>query len=124
MLQGCTPALVQPVTPLKDAPDEDCVFFHEWTQEQIEELSPELVVMSTDTQFEYVDEEGERTKDNQEIAGLIEQGMVDRIESLEPLTERIVVIGDVPRLKFDPDVITERARPWPTACRTRRRGRC
>jgi peptidoglycan/LPS O-acetylase OafA/YrhL len=108
VLQGCTPALVQPVTPLKDAPDEDCVFFHEWTHEQIQELTPDLVVMSTDTQFEYVDDEGERTKNNQEIAGLIERGMVERIEATRPYAERIVVIGDVPRLKFDPEVITER----------------
>ena len=108
VLQGCTPALVQPVNPRKDAPDEDCVFFHEWTQQQIEELDPDLVVMSTDTQFEYVDEEGERTKDNQEIAGLIERGMVERIEATRPHAGRIVVIGDVPRLKFDPEVITER----------------
>ena len=108
VLQGCTPALVQPVTPLKDAPDEDCVFFHEWTQEQIEELRPDLVFMSTDTQFEYVDDEGNRTKDNKEIAALIERGMVDRIEATKPYAGRIVVIGDVPRLKFDPEVITER----------------
>jgi peptidoglycan/LPS O-acetylase OafA/YrhL len=108
VLQGCTPALVQPVTPLKDAPDEDCVFFHEWTHEQIQELRPDLVVMSTDTQFEYVDDGGERTKNNQEIAALIERGMVERIEATRPYAGRIVVIGDVPRLKFDPEVITER----------------
>jgi hypothetical protein len=108
VLQGCTPALVQPITPRTDGPDEDCVFFHEWTQEQIEELRPDLVVMSTDTQFEYVDDDGERTKDNREIAALIERGMVDRIEATRPLAGRIVVIGDVPRLKFDPEVITER----------------
>jgi peptidoglycan/LPS O-acetylase OafA/YrhL len=108
VLPGCTPALVQPVTPRKDAPDEDCVFFHEWTHEQIQELRPDLVVMSTDTQFEYVDDAGERTKDNQEIAALIEKGMVERIEATRPHAGRIVVIGDVPRLKFDPSVITER----------------
>ena len=108
VLQGCTPALVQPVTPLKDAPDEDCVFFHEWSQQQIESLQPDLVFMSTDTQFEYVGDDGERTKNNQEIASLIEHGMVDRIEATKPFAKRIVVIGDVPRLKFDPEVITER----------------
>jgi peptidoglycan/LPS O-acetylase OafA/YrhL len=108
VLQGCTPALVEPWSPTKDAPDEDCVFFHEWTQQQIEELHPDLVVMSTDTQFEYVDADGEKTGDNREIADLIEQGMVDRIESLKPVVEQIVVIGDVPRLKFDPSVISER----------------
>ncbi|WP_365696410.1 acyltransferase family protein [Nocardioides sp.] len=108
VLQGCTPALVQPITPRTDAPDEDCTFFHEWTHEQIVDLRPDLVLMSTDTQFEYVDEQGRRTKDNQEIASLIEQGMVDRIEATRPHAGRIVVIGDVPRLKFDPEVITER----------------
>ena len=34
--------------------------------------------------------------------------MVDRIEATRPHAGRIVVIGDVPRLKFDPEVITER----------------
>ncbi|MCH1866475.1 acyltransferase family protein [Nocardioides sp. CFH 31398] len=106
--QGCTPALVTPITPLKDQPDTDCDAFHTWSQEQIAELRPDLVFMSTDTQFEYLDEDGERTGDNREIAGLIEQGMVDRIDAVEPYAGRIVVIGDVPRLAFDPTVIAER----------------
>ena len=103
VLQGCTPALVQPVTPLKDAPDDDCVFFHEWSQQQIEALQPDLVFMSTDTQFEYVDDDGERTSNNQEIAGLIEQGMVDRIEATQPYADRIVVIGDAPAAEVRPE---------------------
>ena len=108
VLQGCTPALVLPYSPFYEAPDTDCAFFHEWTQEQIEALRPDLVVMSTDTQARYVADDGAYIDDNQEIAQLIEDGMVQRIDSLKPLTQRVVVLGDVPRLEFDPSVISER----------------
>ncbi len=108
VLQGCTPALVLPYSPVTQAPDTDCTFFHQWSQEQIEEMRPDLVVMSTDTQDRYVTEQGDYVDDSQEIATMIEEGMVERINSLAPLTERIVVLGDVPRLEFDPSVISER----------------
>jgi peptidoglycan/LPS O-acetylase OafA/YrhL len=108
VLQGCTPALVTPISALTDLPDADCDFFHDWTRERIEELSPELVVMSTDTQFEYLDADGVRTDNNQEIARLINGGMVARINEVAPHAGRIVVIGDVPRLQLDPSVLTER----------------
>jgi hypothetical protein len=108
VLQGCTPALVLPYSPVTQAPDTDCTFFHQWSQEQIEELRPDLVVMSTDTQDRYVTEQGDYVDDSQEIAAMIEEGMVERINSLAPLTQRIVVLGDVPRLEFDPSVISER----------------
>ena len=108
VLQGCTPALVLPYSPFYEAPDADCTFFHKWTQEQIGELRPDLVVMSTDTQARYVADNGDYVDESQEIAGMIEAGMVERIESLKPLTGRIVVLGDVPRLEFDPSVISDR----------------
>jgi peptidoglycan/LPS O-acetylase OafA/YrhL len=108
VLQGCTPALVLPYSPVTEAPDTDCTFFHEWTQEQIETLRPDLVVMSTDTQARYVTDEGDYVDDSQDIATMIEEGMVERIDSLKPLTQRIVVLGDVPRLEFDPAVISNR----------------
>jgi hypothetical protein len=108
VLQGCTPALVQPYSPFYEAPDTDCTYFHEWTQDQIELLRPDVVVMSTDTQDRYVTDDGDYVDDNQEIAAMIEAGMVERIESLKPLAERVVVLGDVPRLEFDPSVISDR----------------
>jgi hypothetical protein len=108
VLQGCTPALVLPYSPVTEAPDTDCTFFHEWTQEQIETLRPDLVVMSTDTQARYVTDEGTYVDDSQDIATMVEAGMVERIDSLKPLTQRIVVLGDVPRLEFDPAIISNR----------------
>ncbi len=108
VLQGCTPASVLPYSPVTEAPDTDCTFFHQWTQDQIEDLRPDLIVMSTDTQDRYVTDEGDYVDNNQDIAAMIEEGMVERIDSLTPLTQRIVVLGDVPRLEFDPSVISER----------------
>jgi len=108
VLQGCTPALVQPWTPVYEKPDTDCTYFHEWSQEQIEELRPDVVLMSTDTQDRYVREDGSYVDDSRDIAEMIEQGMRERIESLVPLTDRVVVLGDVPRLMFDPSMITDR----------------
>lgn len=108
VLQGCTPALVQPWTPVYEKPDTDCTYFHEWSQAQIEQLRPDVVVMSTDTQDRYVREDGSFVDDSREIAEMIRQGMRDRIAALEPVAERVVVLGDVPRLMFDPSLITDR----------------
>jgi SGNH domain (fused to AT3 domains) len=105
---GCTPALVQPWSPTTDAPDTACTTFHEWSQEQIEELRPDLLLMSTDTQQSYVDEDGERVDDQDRIAALIEQGMVDRIESLRPLVGEVAIIADPPRLRFNPETMFAR----------------
>ena len=107
-LQGCTPALVQPWTPIRDEPDEDCLFFHEWTQAQIERLRPDVVLMATDTQQAYVTDDGDKITDAGEIADLIQEGMVERYEAVTPYTDRVIVLGDVPRLQFDPAVISER----------------
>ncbi len=107
-LQGCTPALVQPWTPIRDEPDEDCVFFHEWTQRQIERLKPDVVLMSTDTQQAYVSDDGEKVTDQDEIAAMIREGMVERYRAVTPFARRVIVLGDVPRLQFDPAVISER----------------
>jgi len=108
VLQGCTPALVQPWTPIRDEPDDDCVFFHEWTQQQIQALGPDVVMMATDTQMAYVDDVGQKVGDTRVIASMIQQGMVDRIESVAPYTKRVVVLADPPRLEFDPAIISER----------------
>ncbi len=59
---------MQPWTPIRDEPDEDCDFFHEWTQRQIEQLEPDVVLMSTDTQQAYVSDDGEKVSDQDEIA--------------------------------------------------------
>jgi hypothetical protein len=100
---ACTPALVMPWSPLKEAPDEDCVAFHRWSQEQVERLRPDLVLMSTDEQPSYFDSRGTRVRSDRGVARLIRAGMEARIESLLPLTSRVVVIGDPPRLSIDPD---------------------
>lgn len=107
-LQGCTPALVQPWTPIRDEPDEDCVFFHEWTQQQIEELDPDVVVMATDTQPAYVTDDGEKVTDPDRIAEMLREGMVERYRAIAPFTRRMIVLANVPRLQFDPAVISDR----------------
>ncbi len=108
VLQGCTPALVQPWSPLKDAPDEDCAFFHEWSQEQVERLRPDLVLMSTDQQPSYLDADGERVTSHEGVAQLIEAGIAARVKALRPVADRVVVIGDPPRLSFDPQTVLGR----------------
>ena len=110
VLQGCTPALVLPYSPFYEAPDTDCVFFHEWTQEQIEGLRPDLVVMSTDTQARYVDRRAAPTSTTTRRSPSDDRGGHGRSgsTSLEPLTDAVVVLGDVPRLEFDPSVISDR----------------
>jgi SGNH domain (fused to AT3 domains) len=100
---ACTPALVMPWSPLKEAPDRDCVAFHEWSQQQIERLRPDVVVMSTDEQPSYFDAEGRRVRSDAGVATLVGDGMAARVAALRPLTDRVVVLGDPPRLTVDPE---------------------
>ena len=100
---ACTPALVMPWSPLKEAPDRDCVAFHAWSQQQVERLQPDVVVLSTDQQPSYFDDAGRRVRSDQGVAALIRAGLAARIESLQPLADRVVVLGDPPRLSIDPE---------------------
>jgi fructose-specific component phosphotransferase system IIB-like protein len=98
-----------PYSPYYDAPDTDCVEFHRWTQRQIERLQPDVVVMSTDTQFRYVRDDGSQVENKREIAAMIEQGMIDRIDQMAPHVGRIIVLADAPRLMVHPSIVSERA---------------
>ena len=100
---ACTPALVTPWSPYKDAPYENCVRFHAWSQEQVERLRPDVVLMSTDEQPSYLDADGTRVRGDRGVAALIGEGMAARIAALRPLAGRVVVLGDPPRLSVDPE---------------------
>ena len=100
---ACTPALVMPWSPLKDAPDEDCVGFHAWSQDQVERLRPDVVLMATDAQPSYLDGDGTRVRSGRGVAALLGEGMAARIASLRPHAGRVVVLGDPPRLTVDPE---------------------
>jgi hypothetical protein len=64
--------------------------------------------MSTDEQPSYLDPDGVRVRSNEGVAELIEAGIAARVEALEPVADRVVVLGDPPRLSFDPQSVLGR----------------
>ncbi|WP_164477983.1 acyltransferase family protein [Nocardioides pantholopis] len=108
VLAGCNAASVQPWSAVDDAPDEECAAFHAWSQEQVEQLRPDVTVLSNDTVGAYVGPDGERVSDTAEVARLLEDGLTERLASLRPLAERVVVLADVPRLRTHPSDISRR----------------
>jgi hypothetical protein len=108
VLQGCTPALVEPWAPEYNAPNTDCLKFHDWTQQQIAGLKPDAVILAADVLRRYIGENGGVVTDKSQIASMIETGMVERIDSLKALTKRIVVLGDISRINLDPSRISDR----------------
>jgi hypothetical protein len=100
---ACTPALVVPWSPIKRAPDEDCAAFHAWTQAQVERLHPDLVIVATDEQPSYMTTDGRRVRSDTGVAAMIRAGMTARLTSLRPIADRVVVLGDPPRLSIDPE---------------------
>jgi len=99
--EACTPARVVSVERSSDDPWEECTEFNEWAEDRIEELKPELVVISGSAPRAIV-EDGEAVYDNERRAELMRKGFADLIADVAPLTRRVAVLADVPRRQKEP----------------------
>lgn len=74
---------------------EECEEFNAWAEEQVAELQPELVLIST-TSGSRMLVDGEPTSDLDRTTPEVRQGFGDLIHSMQSHADRVVVLGDVP----------------------------
>ncbi len=75
---------------------QECQDFHAWAQEQIEELRPELVVISS-SGARAVEIDGEVVRSRDEVVETHRAGFAELVEAVTEPARRTVVLGDVPR---------------------------
>jgi len=100
----CSAAFVDPSEAFTGDPWPECEDFHRWTQQQISDLDPDLVVMTSSAPITGLYSEGRRLRSMDDIAGELGIGLADMLQAYTPLTERLVMLVDVPRLSLDPGV--------------------
>ena len=101
----CTAALVDVARLGTHDPWPECEDFHKWTDAQLAELHPDLTVVATSPPVAgiYLDD-GTLVQEDDRVADLMGEGLADLFASVEPHTDRLVVIGDVPKLEEPPSV--------------------
>ena len=100
----CNAAFVDPSEAFTGEPWPECEEFHRWTEEQIGELDPDLVVMTSSAPITGLMIEGRRSRDLDDVAAGLAVGLDDMFRAYTPLTERLVMLVDVPRLSLEPGV--------------------
>ncbi len=83
---------------------EDCTDFHEWTYQQLEEIQPDLVVVSTSPPVNGVYVDGTRRLGTEPVADEMRAGYDRLFERVAPTTDRLVLLRDVPKAPEDPAV--------------------
>ncbi len=101
--EGCPGSDVTPWLSDGSGPSTDCADFQEWARAQVAALQPDIVVIASDANNQgFADDEGQQVTDQSEVAALFKEGIQRQIELVSPHTDRVVVIGDPPALKFSP----------------------
>ena len=108
----CTAALVDAARVGTHDPWPECEEFHAWVDERLAELHPDLTIVSTSPAGAgiYLDD-GTLVRDQHRVADLMSDGFADLFASVKPRTDRLVVIGDVPKLEEPPSVCLSKGDP-------------
>jgi len=95
----CTAALVTPDLETTTVPNEGCADFHEWAISQVGELQPDLVVVaSSGTNGGVYLDDGTYLTDPDEVNQAVAEGFAELFDRLLPLTDRLVLVDDIPRV--------------------------
>jgi hypothetical protein len=95
----CTSALVTPDIETSSEPSDECADFHSWAIDQVADLDPDLVVVSSSgTDGGVYTDDGTYLTDRREVNQAVGEGFGELFESLEPLTDRLVLLDDIPRV--------------------------
>ena len=98
----CTAAHVT-VAPLsEDRPFTECDDFQDWVVKQVDQLSPDLVVVASSPPVNGVYDGDERYEGIEEVATLLSEGYADLFTDLVGAAERVVLLRDVPKSSDDP----------------------
>ncbi len=78
-------------------PDLECAKFHDWVLSAIKRLKPDLVVVSTAPAMNGVWVDDKRVTSDKGVASVMSAGYADLFARLAKLTDKTVLIRDVPR---------------------------
>jgi len=108
----CTAALVDVARVGNHQPWPECEQFHAWVHDRLVDLKPDLIIVSTSPAVSgiYTDD-GTLVDTNDAMVPLMRQGFADLFADVKPLTKRLVVIGDVPKLKEPPSICLTQGDP-------------
>jgi peptidoglycan/LPS O-acetylase OafA/YrhL len=113
----CVGSLITPDTSVSSAPFTACADFHDWAIEQVRQLHPDLVVLSTSpTSRGVYDADGTYFTKRADVDRVAKQGYVDLLDTLEPLADRTVMLTDIPYLDGDPSTCLASPRATLTSC--------
>jgi hypothetical protein len=99
---GCPAADVTPWLNKGDGPNMLCDRFHDWTEEQVRTLRPDVVVLATSFNPNGYVVDGVQVLDATERLRLLREGMARLVGRLGPYAGRFVVIGDPPAVQLSP----------------------
>ena len=83
-------------------PWQGCLDFNAWAEDRIRELDPELVIVST-SGAPNVEVDGEVERSTDGVVAELGKGFDRLFADLLPLTERLVLLEDVPRRTISPE---------------------
>jgi peptidoglycan/LPS O-acetylase OafA/YrhL len=107
VFSGCSASQVVQADPDADRPWAACEDFKDWVLQQVDDLDPAVVVVATSAVSPVIDPEGDAvgmTQDQERFRRLVARGFREQVRLLAPLTPRLVVLGDVPKLPREPGV--------------------
>ncbi|GAA1912194.1 acyltransferase family protein [Nocardioides hwasunensis] len=98
----CTPVRVQMVRGGQDSPWQGCLDFNAWAEDQMRELAPDLVIVST-SGTPNVEVDGEVVRDTDGVVAELGDGFARLFDDLAPIAGRVVLLEDVPRRRLSPE---------------------
>jgi len=107
----CSPARLVVGEQGTDEAWDECTEFNAWALEQVRDLQPDLVVVATSPPLKTVYVDGRPVTNDRRIADVLRPGYVDLFHEVAPLTDRLVLIADVPANTEDPAICLTTGHP-------------
>jgi peptidoglycan/LPS O-acetylase OafA/YrhL len=107
VFSGCSATRAIQAEPQNLRPWDDCESFKDWVVQTVGDLSPDVVVVATSAVSPIVGPDGEPVglvKDRDQFKDLVSAGFAEELAELKPLTDRLVVLGNTPKLPREPGV--------------------
>ena len=107
VFSGCSATRAIQAEPQNLRPWSDCEDFKDWVVQTVDRLHPDLTVVATSAVSPIVGPDGDPVgilNDRDEFRSLVTDGFAQELAELKPLTDRLMVLGNTPKLPREPGV--------------------